>query len=70
MDIVLQAHNHNYQRSYPLNYNQAGSSKPIITGNDSKHYEDSIGQVYITIGTGGAKLYKFSGKVSYVASPV
>jgi hypothetical protein len=68
VDIVLQAHNHNYQRSYPINYNQAGPSKPTITNNDRKHYEESIGQVYIIIGTGGAKLYKFSGKVPYVAA--
>ncbi len=68
VDIVLQAHNHNYQRSYPINYNQAGSSKPIITDNDSKHYEDSIGQVYLTIGTGGAKLYELPGTVPYVAT--
>lgn len=68
VDIVLQAHNHNYQRSYPINYNQADSSNPTITSNDLKHYEGSTGQLYITVGTGGAKLYSLDGKVPYVAS--
>jgi len=68
VDIVLQAHNHNYQRSYPINYNEAVPSNPTITDNDSNLYEDSIGQVYVTMGTGGAKLYKLSGKAPYIAT--
>ncbi len=43
-------------------------SNPTITDNDSKHYEDSTGQVYLTIGTGGAKLYGLSGRAPYVAA--
>jgi Calcineurin-like phosphoesterase. len=32
VDLVLQAHNHNYQRTYPISYNSAGdSSEPILT---------------------------------------
>jgi hypothetical protein len=32
VDLVLQAHNHNYQRTYPISYNSAGdSSEPIVT---------------------------------------
>ena len=68
VDIVLQAHNHNYQRSYPINYNQRVPSNPTITDNDSNLYKDSIGQVYVTIGTGGAKLYDLSGKAPYIAT--
>jgi hypothetical protein len=68
VDIVLQAHNHNYQRTYPINYNQKTPSNPEITNNDPKYYEDSNGQIYITVGTGGAKLYSFTGKASFVAA--
>jgi hypothetical protein len=31
VDVVLQAHNHNYQRTYPLNYNVTRSFTPIFT---------------------------------------
>ena len=35
VDIVLQAHNHNYQRTYPLNYNNTRTFTPIITDRGS-----------------------------------
>ncbi len=61
VDLVLQAHNHNYERSKPLKYNS------IITVDDStNNYGDYEGQIYITIGTGGRSLYTFSGKESYI----
>jgi hypothetical protein len=31
VDVVLQAHNHNYQRSYPINFNERRPSEPLIT---------------------------------------
>ncbi len=68
VDIVLQAHNHNYQRTYPIIYNQKIPSNPKITDNDSKYYEDPNGQIYVTVGTGGAKLYGFSGKAEYIVT--
>jgi predicted MPP superfamily phosphohydrolase len=68
VDIVLQAHNHNYQRTYPVNYNQVESSSPIVTDNNPKTYEDPVAPLYITVGTGGATLHKFKGKESYVAA--
>lgn len=68
VDIVLQAHNHNYQRTYPINYNKEASSNPFVTDNNAKNYEDPAGQVYVTIGTGGSVLHKFNGKASYVAA--
>jgi len=30
VDLVLQANNHNYQRSYPLRYNAANSSTLLV----------------------------------------
>ena len=68
VDIVLQAHNHNYQRSYPINYNPGASQNPLIADNGSKFYQDPGGQIYITVGTGGANLYGFSAKSQFVAT--
>ena len=51
VDIILQAHNHNYQRSYPINYNNESSSSPLVTDNDIESYKDPADQVYVTVGT-------------------
>ncbi len=67
VDIVLQAHNHNYQRSYPINYNNESSSSPLVTDNDIKSYKDPAAQVYVTVGTGGSTLHDLNGKARYMA---
>ena len=67
VDIILQAHNHNYQRSYPINYNNESSSSPLVTDNDIESYKDPAGQVYVTVGTGGSVLHDLSGKARYMA---
>jgi hypothetical protein len=59
VDLVLQAHNHNYERTKPLKYNS------IITSNNSTIYSDYEGEIYLTIGTGGASLYSFYDTKSY-----
>jgi hypothetical protein len=67
VDIVLQAHNHNYQRTYPLNYNESRAFTPIITDGDPEKYEsDPKGPIFITVGTGGEDLYGFTGQAPYV----
>ncbi|MFZ0405167.1 MAG: metallophosphoesterase [Nitrososphaeraceae archaeon] len=67
VDIILQAHNHNYQRTYPINYNNESSSSPVVTDNDIESYKDPAGQVYVTVGTGGSVLHDLSGKARYMA---
>lgn len=67
VDIVLQAHNHNYQRTYPLNFNQTRAFTPIITDRDPERYEhDPKGPIFITVGTGGEDLYNFTGQAPFV----
>ena len=67
VDIVLQAHNHNYQRTYPLNYNQTRTFTPIITDKETDKYtHDLKGPIFITVGTGGGLLYDFTGQAPYV----
>jgi hypothetical protein len=56
VDLVLQAHQHNYQRTYPLNYNSDSPSNPIETSNNTDTYNDTLGQIYATVGTGGVSI--------------
>ncbi len=53
VDLVLQGHDHNYQRTYPLEFNAANPNSPIIAASDKSNYTDPKGQVYLTVGTGG-----------------
>ncbi|GBC72739.1 Alkaline phosphatase [archaeon HR04] len=63
VDLVLQAHNHNYQRSKPLKYDS------VITYNESTtNYPDYEGEIYITVGTGGKSLYAFNGRADYIVT--
>jgi Calcineurin-like phosphoesterase len=67
VDVVLQAHNHNYQRTYPLNYNESRSFTPIITDRITEKYEnDPKGPIFVTLGTGGEDLYEITGQAPYV----
>ena len=56
VDIVLQAHSHNYQRSFPLSYNKGNSSNPIITDHDTSNYVNPKGQIFMIVGTGGSNV--------------
>jgi hypothetical protein len=67
VDIVLQAHNHNYERSYPMKYNNANSSEPIITDAHTNNYSNPEGQIFVTVGTGGHGLYYLLAKEPYMA---
>jgi len=53
VDLVLQGHDHNYQRTYPLEFNATNPDSPIITTSDKSNYIDPKGEVYVTAGTGG-----------------
>jgi hypothetical protein len=69
VDIVLQAHNHNYERSYPLNYNKVNPDNPIKVSNETNnYYSDLSGPIFVTVGTGGFELYKFVGKKDYIVN--
>ena len=68
VDLVLQAHNHNYQRSYPLRFNQTNSSTPIITDRNNSVYINPNGTIFMIVGTGGADQYKLLGKSPYTVT--
>lgn len=66
VDLVLQAHSHNYQRSLPIKYNELNSSRPIITDRHEEEYANPSGEIFIIAGTAGADLHDFTGQESYV----
>ena len=69
VDVVLQAHNHNYQRTYPLTYNETMPSTPIISDKHLQNfYKNPKGPIFVTAGTGGAPLYNFSSQAPFVVS--
>lgn len=53
VDLILQGHVHNYQRTFPLNFNNSNSLKPIITGHYENNYNQSEGPIFTIVGTGG-----------------
>ena len=65
VDLVLQAHNHNYQRSYPMTFNNAKSSEPLISSSQKNDYKDPAGEIYVIVGTAGRSLYSLNGKASF-----
>jgi hypothetical protein len=69
INIVLQAHAHNYQRTYPISYNPSSPSSPIITNTHNDTYYKPTGEIFLKVGTGGRDLHEFVGnKPQYVVA--
>ena len=69
VDLVLQGHNHNYQRTYPILSNIERPGNPIIKdGNNTSYYENPGAPIYVTAGTGGAILQELDGQSQFVAN--
>ena len=69
VDLVLQAHNHNYQRTFPISYNVGDSSKPTVTNQFTTDYNSQTdGIVFAIVGTGGEGFYPLDGQASYTAT--
>lgn len=67
VDVVLQAHNHNYQRTYPISYNYTRQFTPVIMDRNDESYSNiEKGQIFFTVGTGGADIYNITGQAPYV----
>ena len=60
VDLVLNAHNQNYQRSYPLTYNSGNPTNPTITDPSLNNYIDPAGRIFLIVGTGGHALDKIT----------
>jgi hypothetical protein len=69
VDLVLQGHQHNYQRTYPIKYNSDTPINPIITDRNTDTYTNPEGQIYLTVGTGGVFLQNLKGnKAPYLVT--
>ncbi len=68
VDLVLEGHVHDYQRSFPIKYNPSNPSKPTITNSKKNDYNNPTGEIYALVGTGGINLHGFSGKSSFISS--
>jgi Calcineurin-like phosphoesterase len=66
VDLVLNGHLHNYQRTFPIKYDSGSPSSPIKACSNSNTYGDCQGQIYATVGTGGINIHALSGKSSFV----
>jgi Calcineurin-like phosphoesterase/Iron/zinc purple acid phosphatase-like protein C len=54
VDLVIQAHSHNYQRTYPINFNHNDSLNPFIMEKNTTYYHNPKGQIYTIVGTAGS----------------
>lgn len=67
VDLVLNGHAHNYERTYPLGYNEARPGKPLIVNKDPFQYSNTTGIVFTIVGTGGESIQGVD-KKPYLAS--
>lgn len=68
VDLVITAHNHNYQRTYPLKINGLDHSDPIVTDNNSSNYINPKAPIFVTVGTAGNELYDILAQKPFVAT--
>jgi len=65
VNIVFQAHVHNYQRTFPLKYDTVSPSTPTRTSTNPSTYTNPTGEIFATVGTGGINFHGFSGSQPY-----
>ncbi len=68
VDIVLEGHAHDYQRSFPIKFNSNSKSNPIITDTNRNNYNDPEGEIHAIVGTGGINFHSLSSQKSFIAS--
>ena len=68
VDLVITAHNHNYQRTYPLYSTSKHSNSPEIKDKNANNYDNPSAPIYVTVGTAGAELYEFDGQAPFIAA--
>jgi hypothetical protein len=66
VDILFSGHAHNYQRTYPISYNEINPSQPIINNNGKTEYISPEGMIQLIVGTGGVDFDHFSSHEPFV----
>ncbi|HSL13848.1 MAG TPA: LamG-like jellyroll fold domain-containing protein [Nitrososphaeraceae archaeon] len=67
VDLVLAGHNHNYQRTFPLSFNQDKSAIPIIVSKNPNTYNEIGAPIFIISGTGGVGLHSLGSQAEFTA---
>ena len=68
VDLVFSGDNHNYQRTFPLKYNNNGGySSPLISNKNTNKYNNGDGVIYIISGTAGRSLYEIKEQSYFVS---
>jgi Calcineurin-like phosphoesterase len=69
VDLVLNGHNHNYQRTYPVTFNSDKKSSPIVTNEFATGYQGTKdGIVHAIVGTGGEGFHPLTGRHPFIAT--
>jgi hypothetical protein len=66
VDMVLDGHVHDYQRTYPIKYDSGSPDSPIKTSSNGFDWTDPTGEIFVMVGTGGVNFHALSGKASFV----
>jgi len=62
VDLVVGGHNQFYERFKPLTFDG------VVTDNELSNYVDPVGQIYITVGTGGDKIHQYGQQQSEMSA--
>jgi hypothetical protein len=72
VDLVLQAHIHGYERTYPIEYSEEYGDEnvnaPIATTEETHTYVNPEGQIFVTVGTGGESIHEWLGQNPYIVT--
>jgi len=66
VDLVLQGHLHNYQRTYPLTYNPTTPLTPVVSDINKNTYFNPQGPVFLIAGTGGINTHSLKNQEPFV----
>jgi 3',5'-cyclic AMP phosphodiesterase CpdA len=68
VDIVLQGHNHFYDRTLPLKFNPNNISRPIVdeSNNTTNKFVNPEGSIFLVVGLGGRSSHIFLNQPDYV----
>mgnify|MGYP003575021085 CR=1 FL=1 len=68
VDLVITAHNHNYQRTYPIYSTSDDGDGPEIRDNNMNDYNNPDAPIYVTVGTAGDDLHMFRDQAPFIAT--
>jgi len=68
VDLVITAHNHNYQRTYPLYSDSTHNNGPQIRDTNRNNYNNPMAPIYVTVGTAGEEIHQLLGQAPFVSA--